>query len=263
MATTKEQKRRVRDYRARQELHEVKRKRRVRDNVLAVLAVVVAGAVGTAVTLHVQSQHDEEVAAIEDEQNQTDPTETDAAEPEPTVGPLVPDASLAEDRVWTGTMTINGIDLDIELDGALAPQAVSAVVGSAQDGYYDDKICHRLTNSEGFRLLQCGSPTGDGMGDPDFTYGPIENAPADDSYPAGTIAMARQGNDGNTNGYQFFIVYEDTVIPSDMAGGYSIIGSVTGGLDEFIDDVVAIGIEGDAADGAPNETITIESLIVE
>lgn len=263
MATSKEQKRRVRDYRARQELHEIKRRRRTRDNILAVLAVVVAGAVGTAVTLYVQGQRDAEQAALEDEQTQTDPSESAAEDQEVTVGPLVPDASLAEDRAWTGTMTINGVDLEVELDGAAAPQAVSAVVGSAQEGYYDGKICHRLTDSDGFKLLQCGSPTGDGMGDPDFTYGPIENAPADDMYPAGTIAMARQGNNANSNGYQFFVVYEDTMIPSDSAGGYTIVGNVTGGLDEFIDQIVSIGIQDGAPDGPPNEEITIESLILE
>lgn len=263
MATSKEQKRRVRDYRARQDVHEHKRRRRVRDNIFAVLAVVVAGAVGIAVTLHVQGQRDDELAAVEEETQASDPAETDPVEDEVIVTDAVPDASLAEDRTWSGSLTINGVQLGVELDGTAAPQAVSAVVASSQDGYYDGKVCHRLTDSDGFKLLQCGSLAGDGMGDPDFQYGPIENAPQDDVYPAGTIAMARQGNNPNSNGHQFFVVYEDTTIPSDMAGGYTVVGNVTDGLDQFVDQVVSIGIQDAAPDGPPNEEITIESLLLE
>ena len=263
MATSKEQKRRVRDYRARQDVHEHKRRRRVRDNIFAVLAVVVAGAVGTAVTLHVQGQRDDELAALEEETQTTEPTDTAPPEEDVVVTDAVPDASLAEGRSWNGSLTINGVELSVELDGAAAPQAVSALVGSSQDGYYEGKICHRLTDSDDFKLLQCGSLAGDGMGDPDFQYGPIENAPQDDVYPAGTIAMARQSNNPNSNGHQFFVVYEDTTIPSDAAGGYTVVGTVTDGLEQFIDQVVSIGIQDAAPDGPPNEEITIEALLLE
>ncbi len=46
-------------------------------------------------------------------------------------------------------------------------------------------------------MLQCGSTDGQGSGDPSYMYGPIENAPADDVYAEGTIAMARQGNNAD------------------------------------------------------------------
>ena len=265
MASSKEQRRRVRDYQARQTVHEHKRSRRRRDNIIAVIAVVVAGGLGTAATLVYNAQHDTDTDVAESQTTQ--PTDTTApTESEPTEGTrtdAVPDPSFAEDRMWTGTMVVNGVELTLELDGAAAPQAVSAVAKSAQDGYYDGKVCHRMTTSPGFELLQCGSKGGDGMGDPAFQYGPIENAPADDAYPEGTIAMARQGGNANSNGYQFFIVYGDTTIPSDAAGGYTVIGQVTDGLDALREEVISVGVEGDAPDGAPVEPVSIESFIVE
>ena len=36
-----------------------------------------------------------------------------------------------------------------------------------------------------------------------------------------------------SQGSQFFIVYEDTTLPADDAGGYTVIGQVTSGLDEL------------------------------
>ncbi len=74
-------------------------------------------------------------------------------------------------------------------------------------------------------------PGGTGGGGPGYSWGPIENAPTDDVYPAGTIAMARVGNDGASMGSQFFLVYEDSTIPSDSAGGYTVFGHITSGLD--------------------------------
>ncbi len=103
----------------------------------------------------------------------------------------VPSADLAEDRTWTGTLTLNDIPLGIELDGAAAPQAVSSEISLIQSGFYDGTSCHRLTR-ENIWVLQCGDPAGDGTGGPGYSYGPVENAPADSVYPAGTIAMARQ-----------------------------------------------------------------------
>nr|WP_241429169.1 peptidylprolyl isomerase [Agrococcus sp. ARC_14] len=175
----------------------------------------------------------------------------------------VPEPTLAEERSWTGTMTVNGVELGVELDGAAAPQAVSSVLFDTQRDYYDGKTCHRLTTAEGFSVLQCGSADGAGSGDPSYMYGPIENAPADDVYPEGTIAMARQGNNADSNGHQFFIVYGDTTIPADSAGGYTVIGQVTEGLDQLQEQVIANGTADGAQDGAPAEPVTIEDFVLQ
>ncbi|MFC7430287.1 MULTISPECIES: peptidylprolyl isomerase [unclassified Agrococcus] len=262
MTSTKEQQRRVRDYRARRTVHERKQRRLRRDNVIAVAAVVVVGALaGLGQWWYADANPAQDAAASES----PSPSTTDEA----SASEAVPDPSLAEERTWTGTLTINGIDLGIELDGAAAPQAVSAVVNDIQTGYYPGKTCHRLTTAERFEVLQCGSIDGTGAGDPEYQYGPIENAPEDDVYPAGTIAMARAGGDANSNGHQFFIVYGDTDIPSDAAGGYTVIGTVTSGLDQLVGDVISAGTKPDEAtgtapqDGEPAEPVTIDAATVE
>jgi peptidyl-prolyl cis-trans isomerase B (cyclophilin B) len=159
-------------------------------------------------------------------------------------------------------MTINSIPLGITLSGALAPQGVASFISLAQTDFYTDKTCHRLTTG-GFYVLQCGSVDGAGSGDLGFSYGPIENAPADNVYPAGTIALARQSDNAYSEGSQFFIVYQDTTIPADTAGGYTVIGQVTSGLDQLISAVTNAGTADGSTDGAPLVTTTINSVTVQ
>ena len=176
-------------------------------------------------------------------------TASASASAEATNSPLVPPVALAENRTWTGSIEVNGKPLEISLDGAAAPQAVANFIALAKNSFYKDLTCHRITNG-GFFVLQCGDPNGDGTGGPGYSWGPIENAPMDNIYGKGTIAMARAGGDANSNGSQFFIVYEDTTIPSDAVGGYSVFGQVTAGL-ENLSDVIAAGVADGGTDGKP------------
>ncbi|MDR1187994.1 MAG: peptidylprolyl isomerase, partial [Bifidobacteriaceae bacterium] len=164
-----------------------------------------------------------------------------------------PDPSLAEGREWTGVLTTSVGPLDISLDGVAAPQAAANFIQLARDGYYDGSSCHRLT-TDGIFVLQCGSLTGDGTDDPGYQFGPLENTPADEVYPPGTIAMARaQAED--SQGAQFFIVYQQSSIP----GGYSVFGHVTSGLD-LIEGVAAAGTTDGGTDGQPATTVTIDGI---
>ncbi len=187
------------------------------------------------------------------------PEVTTGAVAEPPQFEAAPDPSVAEGRTWTATLTTTCGDITLELDGSLAPQSVANFVQLARDGFYDASPCHRLTTS-GIFVLQCGDPTATGQGGPGYGWGPIENAPADDLYPAGTLAMARVGNDAESQGSQFFLVYQDSTIPSDEAGGYSAFGTITGGLDI----VQKIADGGLAEDGtAPARAISIEGVTVQ
>jgi peptidyl-prolyl cis-trans isomerase B (cyclophilin B) len=183
----------------------------------------------------------------------------------------VPSASIAGGRTWTGTLTINkDIPLKFELDGKAAPQAVSSTISLIQKGFYDNTVCHRLTTSPGFKVLQCGDPHGNdptiaGQGGPGYSYGPIENAPSDNKYPTGTIAMARSSDDAYSQGSQFFIVWGDSTIPADSAGGYTVIGKVTSGLTALDKDVTSKGVAkggSSTTDGTPAVTPTITSVTV-
>ena len=183
-------------------------------------------------------------------------------------GGEAPDASLAEDRVWTGELVLNGdVTLGISLDGTKAPQAVAGWVQDVQDGYYTDKTCHRLATATDFSFLQCGSVDGTGAGDPEFSYGPVENAPADGIYPAGTIAMARAQGNAYSNGHQFFLVTAETKLPTDAAGGYTVVGTITSGLDQLIQKIASVGVDQNKLDGtgagAPLVPTTITSVTLQ
>jgi peptidyl-prolyl cis-trans isomerase B (cyclophilin B) len=171
-----------------------------------------------------------------------------------------PSPALAEARAWTADLTTSAGNLGLTLDGAAAPQAVASFISLARLGFFNGTSCHRLTNT-GIFVLQCGDPTGTGSGGPKYRFGPIENAPANNVYPAGTVAMAREGNKPSSQGSQFFIVYKDSTIPSDTAGGYTVFGHVTTGLD-VVTKVAASGVAGGKTEGPPSIPVTIEGVAV-
>ena len=249
---------RLRAYQARQGVHEHRAKRRTRDNIVAGIVVVAVAVVAVGAQL----------AYFNGGPGTPEPSASSTATPTPTPSPTagansgdVPPVSLAENRSWTGTMKLNDVDLGFTLDGAAAPQAVAATIGLVQGGFYEGNGCHRLTTG-GFFVLQCGGGS-DGTSDPGFSYGPVENAPADNVYPAGTIAMARQQDNGFSMSSQFFIVYEDTTIPSDTAGGYSVIGQVTSGLDQLKAQITDAGVADGSNDGTPKVPVTITAVSVQ
>ena len=177
---------------------------------------------------------------------------TNVASPSPSVSPnaaVVPDSGIAQDREWSATMVVGGKTLEVTLDGVNAPQAVSNFLSLNSKNFYKDITCHRLTTA-GIFVLQCGDPNGDGSGGPGYNWGPIENAPADDIYKEGVLAMARVGGDGSSMGSQFFIVYQDSTIPSDAAGGYTVFGKITKGL-SGLDPVIKAGTADGSGDGKP------------
>jgi peptidyl-prolyl cis-trans isomerase B (cyclophilin B) len=173
----------------------------------------------------------------------------------------VPDVALSEYRSWSGEMVIGGTTLTITIDGENAPQATANFISLASEGFFDETVCHRLT-TESIYVLQCGDPLGAGVGGPGYTFGPVENAPANNTYTTGTIAMARAGNDAESQGSQFFIVYDDSVIPRDLAGGYTVFGQVTSGIDSLIEEFVTPGTVDGSADGRPVVVPEIRSITI-
>ena len=86
-----------------------------------------------------------------------------------------------------------------------------------KQGYFDGTSCHRLADS-GIFVLQCGDPTGTGTGGPSYQF--ADELSGEETYPAGTLAMANAGP--GTNGSQFFIVFADTT----LAPNYSVFGAL-------------------------------------
>lgn len=185
-------------------------------------------------------------------------TEPPALQAEPKSFTEVPDKATAAGKTWVATLDTTCGDITLELDGAKAPQTVASFLNLAKEGYWAPSPCHRLT-TEGIFVLQCGDPTGTGSGGPGYTFG-IENAPADGTYPAGSLAMART-QDPNSNGGQFFITYKESQLPTD-GGGYSIFGKVTEGLD-IVEKIAANkALDPSPADGTPVSPISILSVKV-
>lgn len=238
-------------------MHESQVRRRRRDNILAIVgAIVVAALAAFTQVMYFTAGPGAPLP---------EPSSSPTSQPDPTTGENIgdiPDPSLAEGRTWSGTLSLNDVALDIELDGQAAPQAVAVFLQEVQNGYFEGKTCHRLTvGSPG--LIQCGSEDGTGASSPDFRFGPIENAPADNVYPAGTIAMARIGGAAYSQGHQFFIMYEEGTIPADAAGGYTVFGTVTGGLDEFRAQIADAGTADGSQDGPPSVATTITGVTIQ
>lgn len=253
---------RLRAYQARQGVHEARVKRRARDNWIAGISaiVVVLLAIGAQLLYFDAGPGRPAPKATASATPTATPSAT--ATPTPTASAAasgVPSKTIAENRTWTGTMTLNSVKLGISLDGAAAPQAVSSTIYLVRKGFYNGLTCQRLTN-DGFYILQCGSPNGSDSGGPGYSYGPIENAPKDNVYPAGTIAMARVSDEADSQGSQFFIVYKKTTIPADSAGGYTVIGHVTSGLSELNSQITSKGIKGGTSDGTPNVKTVIKAI---
>jgi len=168
--------------------------------------------------------------------------------------------------------------ITIKLDVANAPCSAASMDFLANQKYFDGTTCHRLT-TEGLYILQCGAPSGKGDGGPAYTY-PHENLPTDQqpNYPAGVVAMANP-SDPDSNGSQFFIVYQDTpgqIDPSTgqfqsaLASNYSIIGTVSGGMD-VVKKIADAGVAPDpkaspgtapATDGAPKLPVKVNTVTV-
>lgn len=204
---------------------------------------------------------DEVASSVDPEPSAQTPTE----EPEPESTPdaegacaYVADGSPAAREVdlppadpdFPDTLTIATDRGDIEVTlNADTPCTANNFASLAEQGYYDDTVCHRLVTG-GIFVLQCGDPTATGSGGPGYTFG--DELTGAEDYPAGTLAMANRGPD--TNGSQFFIVFE----PGGLGPLYTSFGTVD---DDAVDLVAEIASEGNAPDGvAPATPVTIESV---
>jgi len=263
---------------------ETAQRRSTRNRILAIVAVVVVVGGVLAWALLNRSSDATDVAApaetaipSESAAPETSPTpEPDssadaAASPEPTstgqpdadcapapetrpddlTWPKAPADTVKPDTAYTMTLATNCGDIVIDTLPTEAPATVASMAFLTEEGYFDLTACHRLT-TEGIFVLQCGDPAGNGTGGPGYSI-PDENLPAEGeaNYPAGTVAMANAGP--GTGGSQFFIVYEDTTLPS----GYTIWGTVAKGLD-VVQGIAAAGVEGGGTDGPPAQRVVIE-----
>lgn len=168
----------------------------------------------------------------------------------------------------SASMTTSAGNLGLQLDNAKAPCTVNSFASLAQQGYFNDTPCHRLTTSPGLSVLQCGDPTGKGTGGPGYgfvnEYPTNQYRPDDPAlqspviYPRGTLAMANTGAPGS-NGSQFFLVYKDSQLPPNYTAFGTIDATGLATLDKIAADGVVPGDRG-ADDGAPKTPVQIKSI---
>jgi peptidyl-prolyl cis-trans isomerase B (cyclophilin B) len=242
-------------FQAKQELIRKRAERAPKDNKLALIAAGAALLVAFAGQLVYFNFGPGYVQSVEEAINESDEQD------EQNQDGSVPSIDLAQNRTWQGKLTLVDQPIEFELDGVNAPQAVANFVSLAKDGFFEGVSCHRLTTA-GIFVLQCGDPQGDGTGGPGYNWGPIENAPEGDLYKEGYLAMARRGGDANSMGSQFFIVYQDSQIPSDAAGGYTVFGKLTSGI-EVVKAIASAGTANGGTDGAPLQPVLLSGISVE
>ncbi len=193
--------------------------------------------------------------------------ESPAESPAKKVG--MPDDPAQAENTGTVKVTLktNQGDIPLTLDRAKAPCTVQSIAHLVKEKFYDGTNCHRMTGSEGLKVLQCGDPEGTGGGGPGYTIPDelptdLEQGPAgpDGSpsviYPRGALAMANAGP--NTGGSQFFMVYG----PSTLAPNYTVFGTIDAPGMTVLDTIAAGGItpgQNGPEDGAPKLPVTIES----
>jgi peptidyl-prolyl cis-trans isomerase B (cyclophilin B) len=174
-------------------------------------------------------------------------------------------ASTTPASIPVGIITDRG-DIGVELDNAKSPCTVRSFTSLAAQGYFDDTRCHRLTVDPELRVLQCGDPTGTGTGGPGYRfpneYPSNQYRMADPAlkaavvYPRGTVAMANAGL--GTNGSQFFLVYDDSMLPPQ----YTVFGTIDAKGLAVLDKIAAAGVKGGIGDGEPVTAVTVESVRV-
>jgi peptidyl-prolyl cis-trans isomerase B (cyclophilin B) len=70
----------------------------------------------------------------------------------------------------SASMETNQGDIGLMLDNGKSPCTVNSFASLANQGFFKDTTCHRLTTSDSLSVLQCGDPTAQGTGGPGFMF---------------------------------------------------------------------------------------------
>ncbi|SSC21594.1 peptidyl-prolyl cis-trans isomerase B (cyclophilin B) [Klenkia terrae] len=142
-----------------------------------------------------------------------------------------------------------GITLDYTGPGACAADSFATL---ASQSFFDSTLCHRLTTSDGLKVLQCGDPSATGSGGPGYSF-PTAVA-GSETYGRGVLAMANAGD--GTDGSQFFLVYGD----SQLDPAYTVFGTIDEAGLGVLDQVAALGTADGSQDGQPATAVTIAGV---
>jgi len=182
----------------------------------------------------------------------------------PSLPPATPDFKDA----YTATINTNLGPIKIDLANSKATCTVNSFVHLATAKFWNNTQCHRVSDSGGLYMLQCGDPTSKasqklscssatiGTGGPGYEFASENLTGA--TYTAGTVAMANSGS-ASTNGSQFFLVFKKTT----LAASYTPFGTITSGLD-ILQNVAKAGTSCtySAGGGVPKDKVIINSVSI-
>ena len=127
-------------------------------------------------------------------------------------------------------------EIHLELYGRQCPLTVENFTTHAKNGYYDNRLFHRVVR--GF-MVQTGCPEGNGTGGESIWGGEFKDefVPGLSHAEPGTLSMANCGK--NTNAAQFFI----TTVPCDwLDNKHTVFGRVTRGI-EVVNDIEKVRVD--------------------
>ncbi len=235
--------------------------------VLAGVCLVLAGCVAQESPSTERPTDDFSVPAQTDTQGDCGFRVDESAAAKPAVGLPPDDGSVDASSL---TLATSAGEITIALDADRAPCTVQSMAFLAEEGFFDGTKCHRMTASDGLKVLQCGDPEGTGGGGPgyvipdelptDLPAGPaLPDGSASAIYQRGVVAMANAGPE--TGGSQFFLVYGDSTLPP----AYSVFGTIDESGLATLDQIAAGGItpgQNGPEDGEPATPVTIETASV-
>ena len=189
---------------------------------------------------------------------------TSSTSGKPSLPPTTPDYKAT----YTATINTNLGKIVINLLNSKATCTVNSFVHLAETNFWNNTQCHRVSDSDGLYMLQCGDPTAAasqklscssttlGTGGPGYSFDDENLTGA--TYKAGTVAMANTGA-ANTNGSQFFLVFKDT----SLGPSYTPFGTITSGLD-ILQNVAKAGTSCtfSTGGGVPKEKVVIKSVTI-
>ena len=151
------------------------------------------------------------------------------------------------------TISTSAGDMGATLDAEAAPCTVNSFLSLAEQGYFDDSPCHRLTTA-GIFVLQCGDPTGIGGGGPGYRF--PDELSGDEKYPAARWRWPTPGPTPTARSSSWCTTTRSS--PPTTPSSASIDEA---GL-EVLSGIAAKGTANGAPDGPPKEPVQIESVTV-
>ena len=149
-----------------------------------------------------------------------------------------------------------------------SPCTVNSFASLANQKYFNDTKCHRLTTSPSLSV-SCNVATRRATAPAVRATSSATNTPPTSTRPMTRSAQSRFSihaarwpwptPDPNTNGSQFFMVYKDSELPPQ----YTVFGTIQADGLATLDKIAKAGVAGGGEDGPPASEVIITSMLLD